>query len=241
MGPQTTSPLIQGWEAVSLEAMRALDPDGDFPKKHLINPTIFRLVGDLTGRRVLDAGAGQGYLSRLLAVRGAVVTAVEPAAGLFEYGRTQESNHPQGITWVQADLTAYRAPASYDVVVASMVFLSIPDWTRALEACVDALVPGGLLVFSVDHPCFEPGAAAWSADGVAPLREYLAEYVMDRPTAPDTHRTISTYLNGVLATGCRITEVAEPGLAPALVASGPPAAAAMVHIPTFLLVAAIKD
>jgi 2-polyprenyl-3-methyl-5-hydroxy-6-metoxy-1,4-benzoquinol methylase len=40
--------------------------DGDFAKRHLVNPVLMRMLGDLPGRRVLDAGCGNGYLSRML-------------------------------------------------------------------------------------------------------------------------------------------------------------------------------
>ena len=55
--------------------MAALDPEGDFVKQHLLNPHVLRLLGDVRGRRILDAGAGQGYFSRMLAARGARVVA----------------------------------------------------------------------------------------------------------------------------------------------------------------------
>jgi len=236
----TGAAAIQAWSNSSAEAIAATEPDGDFFKKHLINPAVFRLLGAVAGRRVLDAGAGTGYLSRLLAARGAVVTAVEPAGGLFSYGAAREAELGQGIEWVQADLTSWESGPVFDVVIASMVFLSIPDWTAALDCCVRALRPGGQLIFSIDHPCFEPGVGQWTDAGVIPLTEYLAEYVMHRPVAPDTHRPLSTYLNAVIAAGCELTEVVEPGLDPALVAGGPPGAAVLVHVPLFLIVAATR-
>ena len=54
----------------------------------------------------------------------------------------------------------------------------------------------------------------------------------------DFHRTVSTYLNELIALGCRIAEIAEPGLTPELAAHGPDGIDAYVHLPNFLLVAA---
>jgi len=39
-------------------------------RRHLLNGVLLRMLGDVNGRRVLDAGCGEGYLSRLLAARG---------------------------------------------------------------------------------------------------------------------------------------------------------------------------
>lgn len=70
------------WSAMPRAALEALDPEGDFAKRHLLNPTVFRMLGDVRGRRVLDAGAGQGYFSRLLADRGAHVVSLDAAESL---------------------------------------------------------------------------------------------------------------------------------------------------------------
>ncbi|HEV3379912.1 MAG TPA: hypothetical protein VG142_02825 [Trebonia sp.] len=45
----------------------AMGPEGDFVKQHLINPVVLRMLGDVRGRRILDAGCGHGYFSRMLA------------------------------------------------------------------------------------------------------------------------------------------------------------------------------
>ena len=47
-----------------------------------ILPHLLALLGDVSGRRVLDAGCGEGYLARILAARGARVTGIDlsPAA-----------------------------------------------------------------------------------------------------------------------------------------------------------------
>jgi 2-polyprenyl-3-methyl-5-hydroxy-6-metoxy-1,4-benzoquinol methylase len=63
-----------------------------------------RFPGDLRGRRVLDAGCGQGYFSRILADRGAEVVGVEPGQSLIAHAAEQEAQRGQGIRYLQADL-----------------------------------------------------------------------------------------------------------------------------------------
>ncbi|GGM81248.1 class I SAM-dependent methyltransferase [Dactylosporangium sucinum] len=51
----------------------------------------------------------------------------------------QETVTPQGIRYVQADLCALPdLGAPFDAAVASMVLPVIPDWTGAMQACVQA-------------------------------------------------------------------------------------------------------
>src|SRR5215469_9592543 len=133
----TNDEAIQGWAQFPREILDAMEPDGDFCRRHLLNPALLRMLGDVRGRRILDAGCGHGYLSRMLARRGARVTGVEPARALHDYAAEHEAADPLGIRYVQADLC--RLPGlgePFDAVVASMVLMDIPDWTAALKACV---------------------------------------------------------------------------------------------------------
>lgn len=211
------------------EVLAALDPEGDFVKRHLLNPVILRLLGDVRGRRVLDAGAGQGYFSRMLAARGARVVALEPARSLREYALEREREEPLGIEVIDVDLTEGTLTKRFDAVVANMVFLAIGNWTAALDTCVGALVPGGRLVFSIEHPCFEAGTGSYFEDRTLPRRY-----------APDFHRPLSAYLNALIQAGCRVEEVVEPALDAALVSEGPPDAAELVNRPGYLVVAALR-
>jgi len=88
MSKMTNAEAIASWSAMPTAALDSYDDQGDFPKRHLLNNHLLRLLGPVAGRRVLDAGCGQGYLSRLLAGRGATVVGVEPADAMI--GRARE-------------------------------------------------------------------------------------------------------------------------------------------------------
>ncbi|MFD8823702.1 class I SAM-dependent methyltransferase [Streptomyces sp. NPDC059605] len=233
---------IQRWNGFPREAMEAMDPDGDFAKRHLVNPVLLRMLGDLRGRSVLDAGCGQGYFSRMLAGRGARVTAVEPTDAMLGYAREREEVLRQGIRYVQADLA--RLPeriGGFDAVVCSMVLASVPDWKPAMRACVRAVRPGGLFVFSVNHPAFEQLLTTWRTHGAHRSDRYLEEYEIPQPYASDFHRPLSAYLNELASLGCRLRELAEPGLDPGAAEEARPTTPGIesyVHLPNFLIVAA---
>jgi SAM-dependent methyltransferase len=235
----TNDRAIQRWGTMPHELLEETAHDGDYAKRHLINPVLLRMLGDVQGRRVLDAGCGNGYLSRMLAGRGAQVVGVEPGQSLFDFAVEEETREPRGIRYVQADLCALPdLGAKFDAVIASMVLPAIPDWIGAMRACVDALKPGGMFVFSINHPCFEQLWPSWRDHGEYRTRRYLAEYQIPGPSGVDFHRIISTYLNQLIRLGCQLTEVAEPGLAPEIAADGPDGIDAYVHLPNFLIVAA---
>ncbi|MET9317874.1 methyltransferase domain-containing protein [Kribbella sp. NPDC003505] len=101
----SNSEAIAAWSAMPTDAIEAYDDQGDFPKRHLMNGNLLRMLGSVDGRKVLDAGSGEGYLSRLLAEGGAEVVGVEPAAALLARAQRIEQERHQGIRFVQADLS----------------------------------------------------------------------------------------------------------------------------------------
>jgi SAM-dependent methyltransferase len=206
-----------------------------------MNADLLRLLGDVEGRRVLDAGCGQGYFSRMLAQRGATVTGVEPGRALIDYAVEVEARERRGIEYVEADLCHLpELGGPFDAVVCSMVLPAIPDWRPAMRSCVESLAPGGVFVFSVNHPCDENLWRTWREHGEYRTDRYLQEYEFAGERA-DHHRTVSTYFNELIHLGGRITEIVEPGLDPAVAAeSGVDGIESYVHLPNFLIVAATR-
>ena len=232
---------ISQWSSMPHQVLASMDPDGDFEKRHLLNPTVLRMLGDVSGQTIVDAGCGQGYFSRMLATRGARVIGLEPAPSLYEYCLDREREQGQGIDYRQADLCqTLGLDSQCDLVVANMVFMAISDWRTALRHCVETLRPGGLFVFSLTHPCFEQARRTWSQSGHVAVYEYSAAYEIPGRYAPDFHRPLGAYLTEAASLGCRIVEVAEPTLAPELVEVAPEGATAYVHVPPFVIIAAAR-
>ena len=63
----TNDRAIQQWGSMPRAVLERMAHDGDFAKRHLVNPVLLRMLGDVSGQRVLDAGCGNGYLARMLA------------------------------------------------------------------------------------------------------------------------------------------------------------------------------
>src|SRR5687767_5928403 len=52
-------------------------------------PIVRRLLGDVAGKRVLDAGCGTGRHTAWLAQQGARVTGVDPSSAMLAHARTK--------------------------------------------------------------------------------------------------------------------------------------------------------
>lgn len=229
--------VIRAWSKADFDA-EAYGDEGDFAHRELLNPTIFELLGELQGKNILDAGCGQGYLCRLLARRGAHVTGVEPAEGMYRYAVERESSEQLGITYAQEDLTYFACQSEFDCVIANMVLMDIPDYEAAVRNCVAALKPGGDFIFAISHPCFEEGSAEWTRKGFVAVSEYLRDYAIAQMISSRFHRPLSSYINLVLREGCALHRMVEPQLSEE--AARQFGNDRDVHVPSFIVLHAIK-
>lgn len=232
---------IRRFSEIPREFIEAFGDDGDVARRYLLNPTIWALLGEVSGKTVLDAGCGTGYLARLLARRGATVVGVEPATPLIGYAREREAAEPLGIRYLQADLSTLHEPlCEADAVVASMVLMDIPDDEAALSACLAQLRPGGSLICTLSHPCFETGDREYEAAGAVVVREYFQHYSIAQRWGARIHRPLSHYVNALIRRDARIVAMIEPQLDPAL-ATDVPELQRHLHVPGFVALHAVKS
>lgn len=91
------------------------------------------------GHQVLDLGCGVGDVSRMLAERGALVTAIDRDLDLLT--AAQEAA-PPGVTFLNMDLTSLSVrPASYDGLWSSFVSAYFCDFKPILRNWIESLRP----------------------------------------------------------------------------------------------------
>ena len=234
----TNDQNIQGWSTADFEILDSFSDFGDFARQYLLNPALFSLLGDVNGKKILDAGCGQGYLSRLLAKKGAIVTGLEPAKDFVQYAIEREEKEKLGITYVKEDLSKFETDEQFDAVVSNMVFMDIPDYETAIHNCIKSLKIGGSFIFSITHPCFFPDAE-WDKRPLLEIKEYFKEYSEIQNFGHSFHRTLSSYLNFIIEEGCQIKKLVEPQLDEAT-AKQKANYSREVHVPSFLVVRCVK-
>jgi 2-polyprenyl-3-methyl-5-hydroxy-6-metoxy-1,4-benzoquinol methylase len=241
MSKITNGDAINSWSQAPIEVIEQFGEEGDFTRQHLLNPAIFACLGDVAGKRVLDAGCGQGYLCRLLARKGALVTGVEPAASFYRYAVEREQQEHLGITYIQADLSALPAqPDMLDCVVANMVFMDIPDYQAAMQNCIAALKHGGNFVFSLTHPCFEESGSEWVRKRHVEVREYSREFAVQQKYGYLFHRPLSAYINFLIQEGCTLQAMIEPQLDES-VAGQDAILERYIHVPGYVVIHAARN
>jgi ubiquinone/menaquinone biosynthesis C-methylase UbiE len=223
--PQSWS-QIAGWYDERVSA-------GSGPHRTAVD-CLLRLVPDLTEADVLDVACGQGLATRAIADAGArSVVGIDSSATMIELaGQHRVTGGVMSYRVDDAERLDSCPDAAFDGVTCQLGLMDIPDLAAALAAIRRVLRPGGWFVFVIGHPCFlAPGAETTQGSDGQPGRlvsRYLDEGFW-RSSNPDGirgragnhHRTISTYLNALVAAGFSLAAVQEPMGDPLLLAEQP--------------------
>ena len=209
---------------------------------------VLALAGAVAGLRLCDLGCGQGRVARHLASLGAQVVGIDLSGRLLSIARRHERAAPSGAAYVRDDAQGLRGVRDgvFDGVVCHLALMDVPELAPTVRAVRRILRPGGWLVFSILHPCYQTAASgeATAADGT--LRRTVGGYFVEgfwrsdeRPGPPGRvgshHRTLSTYLNALTEFGLAVDRVAEPRATGDLAERRP----VWREVPAFLVVRAV--
>jgi ubiquinone/menaquinone biosynthesis C-methylase UbiE len=209
-------------------------------------PALRALLPDLSGRNVLDLGCGFGWFCRWAHQQGAAhVSGIDVSEKMLARGRAATQN--SAITYTRADMEQLELSAgSFDLVYSSLALHYVENIRGLLSQACRSLVPGGALVFSVEHPIFTaPSHPGWSLDAGGRKAWPVEGYLDEGPRSTNwlakgvikQHRTVATYINMLIRLGFSISHVEEWGPTEEQVAAQPHWADERQR-PPFLLVAA---
>lgn len=199
--------------------------ENDPSRRYLLDPIIVEVLGDVNGKHILDAGCGDGYLSRKLATKGADVTGVEYSSAMLAFALEEQKKEHLPITYHRADIASmpFLADGFFDVVVTNNVIQDTADYEAAFREFNRVLKPGGTYLHIENHPCYMTPVFGWVRDdhGNKPYRKvdrYFERGPSLTPWGPRSgmepsvywHRTLGDILNCLISNGFRITQVIEP-------------------------------
>jgi SAM-dependent methyltransferase len=194
--------------------------------------------------RVLDVGCGEGQLAR--SVKAGFVAGVDPTwAQLHEAVR--RGGRPVYARAVGGALPF--ADASFDAVMACLVFEHIPDAAGAIHEVGRVLRRGGTFLFFLNHPLLQTPGSGWIDDHIL-CEQYwrVGPYLVENATLeqvdngvflPFVHRPLSHYINAMAGAGLLVTRMDEPAPPPGFLARAEEYEAAAT-IPRLLVLRAEK-
>lgn len=251
------------WEANAETWTRHARAGYDIYRDGLNTPAFLDMLPPVHGLCGLDIGCGEGSNTRELVRLGARMHAVDVAPTFIRHAREAEKAEPLGVAYLVADGTDLPfAPGSFDFATAFMSMMDMADQGRALCEAARVLRPDGFLQFSILHPCFVPPhrRVLREADGATQAIEIAGYFDMtdgqidtwwftsvpqeerDKTEpfrVPRFHRTLSGWVELIVAAGLVIERFGEPRVSVEL-AKAEPALEDTRVAPLFLHVRAIK-
>ena len=198
-------------------------------------PAMLSVLPPLTGSTILDAGCGSGWYAQHFLENGAArVVCVDISGKMTAAARARLGERARGINADLAQPLTFAADAEFDLVAAPLVLHYLADWTPTLLEFQRVLKPGGNLVFSTHHPIMDVK--------LFNLPDYFAtayiEDEWDTGKVSYYHRSLTTMLHDVIATGFVIEQVLEPQPVWAMQATHPELYDKLMHNPWFLVIRA---
>lgn len=129
---------------------------GAWHQKHDIDPVILELLGNIKNKKILEVGCGNGYFSRILAQKGANITAIDLSDKLISLAKDREKIKPYGIKYMVRDAANLNGIKNsyFDIATASMSLMDIADAQGAIKEISRVLKKNCHFIFSVNHPVF---------------------------------------------------------------------------------------
>lgn len=206
---------IQYWNRAAKKYCQDMRDIGNDPRP-IYQPGIDELLGDVHGKRILDAGCGEGHYCRKLALKRALVTGIDGSKKMITLAESRKTEGEADYRVMDLAQKLDLPDGEFDIVLANMVLMDIPRIDIAITEFARALKKSGVLVVSITHPCFfwydwvqdEKGAKLHK-----PISDYLNEKVEELTSWGKTlhyHRPLSYYFDLLEANGFCVTSLKEP-------------------------------
>ena len=172
---------------------------------------------------VLDVGCGEGQLSRRLAGEGRLVVGADPTRHQLDAARARAGG--PAYARAAADRLPF-ADASFDAVVACLVFEHIDAIDESFAEIARVLRPDGRFAFFLNHPVLQTPSSGWIEDHTLDppesywrLGPYLTEAEFTEQVEKGVfirfiHRPLSRYVNLLADHGLRVERMIEPAPPP---------------------------
>ena len=179
-----------------------------------------KMLPDLQGKRILDLGCGFGWHCRYAIEHGAKsVIGVDISERMIEEAKNKTSS--EDIEYICSPIEDIDFPeGSFDLIISSLTLHYIESFEGIIDKISKWLVSGGDFVFSVEHPIFTAqGTQDWYYDSYGnrlhwPVDQYFIEGIRRSVFLDEEvmkyHKTLTTYIQGLITKGFGITGVVEP-------------------------------
>jgi 2-polyprenyl-3-methyl-5-hydroxy-6-metoxy-1,4-benzoquinol methylase len=191
-------------------------------REGLTDQAVLSAIGDTHGLAVLDAGCGEGYISRILAEKGAKVTGIDFSAELIKAAKTHELSAELPVTFDVGSVNSLPYdPGTFDLVLCNHLLNDLADPAQAIREFARVLTGDGRIIILMLHPCFynkhaerdQPGNNLLTA-AYFQARSITQNFEVDGLQSPAPNTTwlhpLEFYTTTLQEAGFAITSLTEP-------------------------------
>jgi SAM-dependent methyltransferase len=243
------------WNACGEAFDRYTTADDSF-SDNIERPVIEGLIGDLTGKRVLDLGCGSGPYSLVFAKRGASVVGLDLSETMVSIAR--EKSRGLNADFRVADI---RDPLpfnsdEFDLVFSATALHYVDDLATTIAEVARVMKPGGRFIASVLHPMSTarfPLADSQDVEGPDPWEGWYFGSPVRCVETPWSgfgdvskegrrifchHHTIADYVSSITSAGMTLTEILEPSPPTDFAVKNPSRYDEAMRVPIYLILVA---
>ena len=192
--------------------------DTKSPHNQTIKEKLFDLVGDYSGKTILDLGCGIGVFSKDLSNKAQKVVGIDISEKCIEYAKSK--NNSDNIDYYTMDINNLNLiKEKFDIVFSDMVFNYIEDYDKLLLNINELLNDNGIVVFSQVHPIStaslgesswvnENGKLKFQMDNYSNVSKRYREYFEGNFEL--YHRRFEDLINIAIKNNFEIVELFEP-------------------------------
>lgn len=188
----------ESWDGFAEEYHGLVSDSGDIYHETYLNPLVLKLLGNVKSKKVLDLACGNGYFSKILANKGAIVTGVDYSEKMISIAKDNAKDNLKFFVGSSSNMD-FLEDDSFDFVVSNVAFHDIKEISETIKECSRIVKDGHKLVFSIPHPAFYLSKRIKeNNEYFKKIRKYISVSEIDHPSSfqdiKHYHRPIEYYM-----------------------------------------------
>ena len=188
----------------------------------LLDAPMLEACGDVTGKKILECGCGEGRFCRMLAKRGAqYVLGIDTCEPMIEAAKAWQTQNDE-YKVADAQNLHFLEDQTFDLAVSYLNQCDLPDVDRNNREVFRILKPGGRFIITNLHP-MRSAVGGWQKNEKGEKEHAILDHYFDESERQWTimgveltnfHRSLATYINGFFAAGFVLERLIEPMITP---------------------------
>lgn len=216
--------IAEEWDRIALTRHEQIKSKRDISFHKILLPTLFKIVEEIknTGisfNKIIDVGCGTGYLTCKLSKYSDYVLGLDISEESIKIA-IKEYRHLDNVLFKNIsieDIVINNEINKFDLAVANMVLMDVPNLNDSLAAISKSLNTEGSFLFTITHPYFWPSYWGYNNKDWFNYNEEIfiesnfniTNEKTDKVTS-HIHRPLSLYFKLLKENGFKIVDLIEP-------------------------------